>query len=294
MAPAMIPSLRARDYLSDVKPIWCPGCGHFGVLSALTKALAYLERPKHEIAVISGIGCSSRVPAYLNCYGFHGLHGRALPLATGLKAARPDLTVIATGGDGDGFSIGGNHFLHACRRDIDLCYIVMDNAVYGMTKGQASPTTPPDWTQSALTPHGTGIPAFRPAAIALASGASFIARGFSADPHGLSELIARAILHPGFAFVHVLSPCRTYRPDDQSSWKQAVHPFGEHILSTAETAVDTPPGASTSTKLHVQDDGLGLGVLHEVARSQASTSATAGANPDRQAALDAIEAELEA
>ena len=292
MAPAMIPSLRARDYLSDVKPIWCPGCGHFGVLSALTKALAYLERPKHEIAVISGIGCSSRLPAYLGCYGFHGLHGRALPLATGLKAARPDLTVIAAGGDGDGFSIGGNHFLHACRRDIDLCYIVMDNAVYGMTKGQASPTTPPDWTDSALTPRGTGIPAFRPAAIALASGASFIARGFSGDPHGLSELIARAILHPGFAFVHVLSPCRTYRPDDQSSWKHAVHPFGERLLSDAETAVETESGAAPA--LHVQDDGLGLGILHELAHGPASTNRTAVSRQDREAALGAIEAELEA
>lgn len=292
MSPAMIPSLRARDYLSDVKPIWCPGCGHFGVLSALTKALAYLERPKHEIAVVSGIGCSSRLPAYLDCYGFHGLHGRALPLAIGLKAARPDLTVIAAGGDGDGFSIGGNHFLHACRRDIDLCYIVMDNAVYGMTKGQASPTTPPDWTQSALTPQGTGIPAFRPAAIALASGASFIARGFSADPHGLSELIARAILHPGFAFVHILSPCRTYRPDDQSSWKQAVHPFGEQLLSETETASDGSRGSGPA--LQVQDDGLGLGILYEDARGSASTSSPPADSFDRQAALRAIEAELEA
>ncbi|MEA3640552.1 MAG: 2-oxoacid:ferredoxin oxidoreductase subunit beta [Lamprobacter sp.] len=293
MAPAMIPSLRARDYLSDVKPIWCPGCGHFGVLSALTKALAFLERPKHEVAVISGIGCSSRLPAYLDCYGFHGLHGRALPLATGLKAARPDLSVIAASGDGDGFSIGGNHFLHACRRDLDLCYIVMDNAVYGMTKGQASPTTPPEWTQSALTPHGTGMPAFRPAAIALASGASFIARGFSGDPHGLSELIARAILHPGFAFVHILSPCRTYRPDDQTSWKQAVHQLSEPGI---EATVGLKAGlrAEPSPALQVQDDGLGLGILHEVVRDATRTGSTASSRPDRQAALHAIEAELEA
>jgi 2-oxoglutarate ferredoxin oxidoreductase subunit beta len=278
------PTLRARDYLSDIKPIWCPGCGHFGVLSALTKALAYLERPKHEVAVVSGIGCSSRLPAYLDCYGFHGLHGRALPLATGLKVARPDLTVVVAGGDGDGFSIGGNHFLHACRRNVDLCYIVMDNAVYGMTKGQASPTTPPDWTRSPLTPNGPGIPVFRPAAIALASGASFIARGFSGDPHGLSELIARAILHPGFAFVHVLSPCRTFRPDDQSNWKQGVHPFGEASCNDPDAA----PG------IRVDDDGLGVGILHEATAAPEHGPTAPLTEAERAAAIGTIEAELAA
>ncbi|MBK1706533.1 thiamine pyrophosphate-dependent enzyme [Halochromatium glycolicum] len=283
MSATTTPTLRARDYLSDIKPIWCPGCGHFGVLSALTKALAYLERPKEDTAVISGIGCSSRLPAYLDCYGFHGLHGRALPLATGLKVARPDLTVIVAGGDGDGFSIGGNHFLHACRRNIDLCYIVMDNAVYGMTKGQASPTTPPDWTRSPLTPNGPGIPVFRPAAIALAAGAGFIARGFSGDPHGLSELIARAILHPGFAFVHVLSPCRTFRPDDQSDWKQGVHPFTDRARCDAEAV----------PALRVDDDGMGIGVLHEADPKAHSGPKDTLADADRAAAIDRIEAELE-
>ncbi|MBT5192066.1 MAG: 2-oxoacid:ferredoxin oxidoreductase subunit beta, partial [Rhodospirillaceae bacterium] len=137
--------LTARDYKSELKPVWCPGCGDFSVLMAITKAMADVGRRPEEIAVISGIGCSSRVPAYTNCYGFHGVHGRALPLATGLKLSRPDLLVIAAGGDGDGYSIGGNHFLHACRRNVDLTYIVMDNQVYGMTKGQPSPTTPPEW-----------------------------------------------------------------------------------------------------------------------------------------------------
>ncbi|MCK4710481.1 MAG: 2-oxoacid:ferredoxin oxidoreductase subunit beta, partial [Gammaproteobacteria bacterium] len=129
---------KAKTYKSDVKPIWCPGCGDFSVLSALTKAFAFMDLAQHDLAVISGIGCSSRLPAYLSSYGFHGIHGRALPIASGLKLARPELTVIATGGDGDGFSIGGNHFLHACRRNLDITYIVMDNEVYGMTKGQAS------------------------------------------------------------------------------------------------------------------------------------------------------------
>jgi 2-oxoglutarate/2-oxoacid ferredoxin oxidoreductase subunit beta len=172
------------------------------VLSAVTKALAYLARQgggghdlRHRLLLA--------LPAYTTAYGFHGMHGRALPLASGLKAARPDLTVLVAGGDGDGFSIGGNHFLHACRRNMDLTYIVMDNEVYGMTKGQASPTTQPDWASSKLTPHGTGIRPFQPAAIALAAGASFIARGFAGDPNGLTKLLVEAIQHPGFAFLQV-------------------------------------------------------------------------------------------
>jgi 2-oxoglutarate ferredoxin oxidoreductase subunit beta len=129
--------LAAGDFKSSYKPIWCPGCGDYTVLSSVTKALATHGRPPHEVAVVSGIGCSSRIPAYTKCYGFHGVHGRSLAAATGLKLARPDLTVLVAGGDGDGYSIGGNHFLHACRRNVDMTYIVMDNHVYGMTKGQA-------------------------------------------------------------------------------------------------------------------------------------------------------------
>ena len=134
----------AADFKSDYKPIWCPGCGDFTVLSSITKALAALELEPRNVAVVSGIGCSSRMPAYTTAFGFHGVHGRALAAATGLKIARPDLTVLVTGGDGDGYSIGGNHFMHACRRNVDMTYIVMDNHVYGMTKGQPSPTTEPE------------------------------------------------------------------------------------------------------------------------------------------------------
>ncbi|MCB1850858.1 MAG: 2-oxoacid:ferredoxin oxidoreductase subunit beta, partial [Gammaproteobacteria bacterium] len=177
----------AKQFKSEIKPVWCPGCGDFSVLSAVTKALAYLALPQQNVALVSGIGCSSRLPAYVSVYGFHGVHGRALAVASGLKAARPDLTVLVAGGDGDGFSIGGNHFLHACRRNMNLTYIVMDNEVYGMTKGQASPTTSPDWAKSMLTPHGPGVPSFNPAAIALASGATFIARGFTGKPNDLAK-----------------------------------------------------------------------------------------------------------
>jgi 2-oxoglutarate ferredoxin oxidoreductase subunit beta len=245
------PTLRAKDYKSAVSPVWCPGCGDFAVLSAVTKALAYLKLPKEEVAIVSGIGCSSRLPAYIDGYGFHGVHGRALPLASGLKAARPGLTVLVAGGDGDGFSIGGNHFLHACRRNMDLTYIVMDNEVYGMTKGQASPTTQPDWERSKLTPHGTGIRRFQPPAIALAAGASFIARGFAGDPNGLTKLLVDAIQHPGFAFLHVLSPCQTFRPE-QKEWKHLVHPC--RLGPT-----DNPAQAA---HLMQMDDGMALGTLY--------------------------------
>ena len=251
MTPNTTPTVKAKDYKSEIKPIWCPGCGHFAVLSAITKALAHLKLPKEDVAVISGIGCSSRIPAYVDCYGFHGVHGRALAVAAGAKAARPELTVLVTGGDGDGFSIGGNHFLHACRRNMDLTYIVMDNEVYGMTKGQASPTTQPDWDRSKLTPHGTGVRRFQPAAIAVAAGASFIARGFSGDPNGLTRLLVEAIEHPGFAFVHVLSPCQTFRPE-QKEWKQAVH----------ACRVGPTSDAAEAARLIHQDDGMGLGLLY--------------------------------
>lgn len=222
LTPAPAP-LTAKDYRSDLKPVWCAGCGDYAVIAAITRALAELQLPREDVAFVSGIGCSSRIPAYSAVYGFHGVHGRALPLATGLKVARPDLTVLVAGGDGDGFSIGGNHFLHACRRNADVTYIVMDNSVYGMTKGQASPTTAADWTGSVLTPDGPGVPAFRPLEIALAAGASFIARAFSGDPTTLAAQIVAGIRHEGFSLIHVLCPCVTYRPEQQKEFKARVH-----------------------------------------------------------------------
>ncbi len=250
-APQSTP-LSAKDYRTETKPVWCPGCGDFTVVAALAKALAELALPREDVAVISGIGCSSRIAAYMATYGFHGVHGRALPAATGLKIARPDLTVIVTGGDGDGFSIGGNHFLHACRRNVDMTYIVMDNAVYGMTKGQASPTTEPDWSNSKLTPCGTGVAPVHPLPLAMASGANFIARGFSGHPPALTKLIVDAIRHPGFSFIQVLSPCVTYRPE-QRDWKQAVH-------DAPDTAILNDP-AQAWQRIH-EDDGMETGIFY--------------------------------
>jgi 2-oxoglutarate ferredoxin oxidoreductase subunit beta len=213
--------------------------------------LSGLQVRPEDVAIISGIGCSSRMPTYLSTYGFHGVHGRALSVATGLKAARPDLTVIATGGDGDGFSIGGNHFLHTCRRNPDMTYIVMDNQVYGMTKGQASPTTEPNWEKGKLTPSGTGINPFQPLVIALASGANFIARCSSSDSNGTARVLMEAIRHPGFSMVQILSPCVTFRPE-QSEWK--------HILTPAPKEPTSDPVEAARRLL--KDHGLYTGILY--------------------------------
>ncbi len=248
--------LRAKDYKSAVKPIWCPGCGHFSVLNALTKALAALAIERDDTVLVSGIGCSSRLPAYVDSYGFHGVHGRGLAIAQGLKVARPDLTVLALGGDGDGFSIGGNHFLHACRRNVDMTYIAMDNEVYGMTKGQASPTTPIDWSNSKLTPHGPGVRPFKPAAVALACGAPWIARGYSGNPNQIARLLAEAIQYPGFSFLHVLTQCITFCPE-QTDWKAIVHEREEPALQDEDAAAG----------LFFHEDGFETGLLYQQARS---------------------------
>ncbi|MCP4329671.1 MAG: 2-oxoacid:ferredoxin oxidoreductase subunit beta [Alphaproteobacteria bacterium] len=247
-SPATKP--KSSDYKSALKPVWCPGCGDYHVLLSVTKTFATLGLAPENVAVISGIGCSSRIPAYTNCYGFHGVHGRSLALATGLKVARPDLTVLVAGGDGDGFSIGGNHFLHACRRNIDITYLVMDNRVYGMTKGQPSPTTEPDW-DSAFTPGGSGLSPFHPLVIALASGANFVARGFSGDPNTTSYLLAEAIRHPGFSFLQVLSPCVTFRPDERE-WKDQVHP----------AVVEPTDDPARAARRIMTDDGYNVGILY--------------------------------
>jgi 2-oxoglutarate ferredoxin oxidoreductase subunit beta len=257
--------LMHTDFKSDIKPVWCPGCGDFGVVNALTKALAKMELRPENVAVVSGIGCSSRIPAYTSCYGFHGVHGRALAAGTGLKIARPDLTVIVTGGDGDGYSIGGNHFLHACRRNVDMTYIVMDNRVYGMTKGQPSPTTEPDW-DSKLSPEGTGLREFHPMVIALASGANFVARAFSGDPNGTARIIADAIRNPGFSFVEVLSPCVTLRPE-QREWKALARP----------APVATTDDPVRAARLIMTDDGFNIGVLYVGNRKPYQTAVSKGA-----------------
>lgn len=212
-----------KDYKSDVKVTWCPGCGDFGVLNATYRGLAGLKLSPEQTVVVSGIGCSSRFPHFMKTFGFHSVHGRALPVAQGLKMARPDLAVVAVGGDGDFFSIGAGHLVHAALRNIDITVVVMDNETYGLTKGQTSPTSPTGRVTKS-TPYGLLASQFNPIATALSLNVSFVARGYSAKPKELAALIEKGMMHKGFSFIHVLSPCPTfYHTFD--AWDAAVTPI---------------------------------------------------------------------
>jgi 2-oxoglutarate/2-oxoacid ferredoxin oxidoreductase subunit beta len=209
--------LTMADFKGRVDPDWCPGCGDFGVLAAVQKALVELQIPNHQIVTVSGIGCSSNFPGFIETYGMHTLHGRSLPVATGMKMANPDLTVLVTGGDGDGLGIGGNHLTHTIRRNVDLTYIIMDNQIYGLTTGQTSPTSRLGM-KTKSTPFGNIEGPIYPITMALAAGATFVARGFSGDQKHLTDLIRQAIQHKGFSFLDVFSPCVTYNKDNTFQW----------------------------------------------------------------------------
>jgi 2-oxoglutarate/2-oxoacid ferredoxin oxidoreductase subunit beta len=205
------------DLKGKVEPDWCPGCGDFGVLAAVQKALVELQISNYNVVTISGIGCSSNFPGFINTYGMHTLHGRALAVATGVKLANHELTVLVTGGDGDGFGIGGNHFVHSMRRNVDLLYIVMDNQIYGLTTGQTSPTSRLGMKTKSM-PFGSIEAPVNPISLALAAGATFVARGFSAEQKHLIELVKQGIQHKGFSFLDVFSPCVTYNHDNTYQW----------------------------------------------------------------------------
>jgi 2-oxoglutarate ferredoxin oxidoreductase subunit beta len=212
-----------KDYKSEVKPTWCPGCGDFGVLNATFRGLANLKLPLDQTVVVSGIGCSSRFPHFVKTFGIHSLHGRALPMAQGMKMARPDLTIVAVGGDGDFFSIGAGHLIHAALRNIDITAVVMDNEIYGLTKGQTSPTSPHGHVTKS-TPYGLMASQFNPIATALSLNVSFVARGYSAKPKELATLIEQGINHHGFSLIHVLSPCPTFY-NTFDAWDASVTPM---------------------------------------------------------------------
>ncbi len=212
-ADKVIGQLDAKDYKGKVNPDWCPGCGDFGVLNCVQKACAELEIQPHEILTVSGIGCSSNFPGFFNAYGMHTLHGRALAVATGAKMANDDLTVIVTGGDGDGYGIGGNHFAHTARRNVDLTYLVMNNQIYGLTTGQLSPTSR-EGMRTKSSPFGSVELPVNPLLTSIMAGATFVARGYSGDGKQLVELIKRAIQHKGFSHIDVFSPCVTFNNDN--------------------------------------------------------------------------------
>ena len=224
--------LTAKDFKGNVEPDWCPGCGDFGVLNSLQRACAELGLKPHEILTVSGIGCSSNFPGYINAFGMHTLHGRSLAVATGAQMANHELTVIATGGDGDGYGIGGNHFTHTARRNVNITYIVMNNQIYGLTTGQVSPTSTVGM-KTKSTPFGSVEFPLNPLTSAIMNGATFVARGFSGDIRQLTSLMSQAIQHKGFALLDVFSPCVTFNLDND-------HPFFKQRVKKLEDNAHDP------------------------------------------------------
>ena len=209
----MSSNVRFTDFKSDKQPTWCPGCGDFGTMNGMMKALAETGNDPDNTFVVAGIGCSGKIGTYMHSYALHGVHGRALPVGTGVKIANPELEVMVAGGDGDGYSIGAGHFVHAVRRNVDMTYVVMDNRIYGLTKGQFSPTSREDF-ETSTSPDGTNQQPVNPLALALASGGTFIAQSFSSDSQRHAEIVQKAIEHDGFGFVNVYSPCVTFNDVD--------------------------------------------------------------------------------
>jgi 2-oxoglutarate ferredoxin oxidoreductase subunit beta len=249
--------LTLNFYDGPVDPDWCPGCGDFGVLNAMKRAALQLELLPHELMIVSGIGCSSNLPGFIHSYGVHSLHGRAVPVATGIKLANRDLNVVITGGDGDGYGIGMGHFIHAMRRNLDLTYVVMDNQIYGLTTGQASPTTMKD-VRTKTTPRGNVEVPINPLALALIAGATYVARGFSGEPRQLADLFAGAIAHKGFALVDVFSPCVTYNKINTYAWfKQRVYNLAE------EDGYDPSDPDAALRKAFEWGDRIPLGLLYK-------------------------------
>lgn len=245
-----------KDFRNNVKPNWCPGCGDFSVQAAIQKAAANIGLEPEEVAIITGIGCSGRLSGYVNSYGVHGIHGRSLPLAQGVKMANKDLTVIASGGDGDGYAIGMGHTVHALRRNMNMTYIVMDNQIYGLTKGQTSPSSAPGFVTKS-TPKGNIEQNVEPLELALSSGATFVAQGFSSDIKGLTKMLEDAINHDGFSFVNVFSPCVTYNKVNTYDW------FKENLTSIDDIEGFDVTDKSKATQKVLEYDSLIKGIVYQ-------------------------------
>ncbi len=250
---AKIKASKAFSIRSENLPTWCPGCGYFGIHQALNQAIQELGLPHHEVVVVSGIGCAGRYPFFSHTYGLHTVHGRALPVATGVKLARPELTVFAVGGDGDGLGIGGGHLPHMARRDVDVNYLLFDNSIYGLTKGQPSPSSPMGFKTKA-SPYGTQESPLNATLMALSYGASFVARLFAGDPVHITRALREGIRHRGFSFFHIYTSCVTF-DKEYKTWehlKEWVHPLPEsHDPSNLKGAL--------SLSL---DDPFSLGILY--------------------------------
>src|SRR5216117_2507070 len=247
-------------YKSEIKPTWCPGCGDFAVLRALQTAIHALQLEPWNVLIVSGIGCSSNLPHFLSTYGFHAIHGRALPVAEGAKLANPDLQVIVTGGDGDGYGIGVGHFIHAMRRNFDITYLVMNNQIYGLTTGQASPTSEKGMKTKSTPIAGVIENPVDPISLALASGATYIARTFSGDVKTMAELVKGGIEHKGFALIDCLSPCVTYNKVNTYDF------FRERLYDLAKEGHDPSDMKAAFAKAMewpaVQRDRIPLGLFY--------------------------------
>ena len=247
-------SLQAKDFKGPVDPDWCPGCGDFGVLKGLQKVCAELGLWPHQIVTVSGIGCSSNLPGYINAYGMHTLHGRALAVATGVQMANHELTVIATGGDGDGYGIGGNHFVHTARRNVDLTYVVMNNQIYGLTTGQISPTSSKGM-KTKSTPFGSVEMPVNPITSAIMNGGTFVARGYSGDGKHLVELMKKAIQHKGFSLIDIFSPCVTFNHDNDYKF------FKPRVKKLEDEGHDTSDWKTACEKALMWGDTIYIGLF---------------------------------
>lgn len=261
------------DFKTAEKSWWCPGCGDFGVLAALQKALVNLELPPEKVAIVAGIGCSGKIGNYVNSYNMHVTHGRTMPASLGLKLANRELTVIAAGGDGDGFAIGMGHFIHAVRRNPDITYVVMDNHIYGLTKGQTSPTSDPGFTTKS-TPAGNIEHPVRPLTLALAAGATFVAQGFSSNQKQLVRLIQQAIEHKGFSLVNTISPCVTFN-------RVNTYDFYREQLADLDNEPDyDPTDRNAAMQKLMETDEMVMGLIYRDPNSQPLEDKLAGFRPE--------------
>jgi 2-oxoglutarate ferredoxin oxidoreductase subunit beta len=250
----MSSDVRFTDFKSDAQPTWCPGCGDFGTMNGMMKALAETGNSPDATFIVAGIGCSGKIGTYMRSYAIHGVHGRALPVGAGVKLANPDIEVMVAGGDGDGYSIGAGHFVHAVRRNVDMTYVVMDNRIYGLTKGQASPTSREDF-ETSTTPEGPQQPPVNPLALAFAASGTFIAQSFSTDAQRHAEIVTQAVEHDGFGFVNVFSPCVTFNDVDTYDY------FRDSIVDLADT--DHDPTNYEDARSRILDPGTEYqGVLY--------------------------------
>jgi 2-oxoglutarate ferredoxin oxidoreductase subunit beta len=242
-----------KDY-DNGETAWCPGCGNFGILPAVKKALVKLNLDPHQVLMVSGIGQASKLPHYMRCNLFDGLHGRILPVATAAKMVNPRLTVIADGGDGENYGEGGNHLIHAIRRNIDITCLVHDNQIYGLTKGQASPTSDEGFVTK-MTPMGAFSRRFNSIAFAVALGASFVARGYSGYVDHLADLIAQGIKHKGFSLIDILQPCVTFNHVNTYQW------YGKRVYKL-DSSYDPRERTNAFQKAFEWGDKIPLGIIY--------------------------------